>query len=378
MEDLQNHRRVMEEKHTKHNNDIDKVVAVIPAFNPDNRLPSYVSELRESGFDTIVVVDDGSEDSCKSIFNDLEGKAHVLHHELNKGKGAALKTGLEWIRSNVQDAKGVITLDSDGQHSVKDSVRIAQMLDDKSRLILGARDFNLPNIPFKSRAGNKITSLVFKLLYGQYLTDTQTGLRAFPMQLIDFMSSIEGERYEYEMNVLIECAKAKVPMESVAIETIYEDNNEGSHFRPFADSFRIYKLIFGKFIKFTGISIISMLVDQGLFNFMNLIVFANGKTKIASYILASTAIARVLSASLNFTLNRKLVFKADNRLSKAALRYILTCAVVMLLSALGTWTFSKVGLNTTIAKIIVDGALYILSYKAQDNWVFKKGYGKEN
>ena len=174
------------------------------------------------------------------------------------------------------------------------------------------------------------------------------------------------------MNVLIECAKNKIPIVSVPIETVYENDNEGSHFRPFADSFRIYQLIFGRFIRFTGISIVSMLVDQGMFNLFNLVVFSNGAAKNASYIFLSTAIARVISAGLNFTLNRNLVFGKNNELGRSALRYVITCVVIMTSSALGTWLLSIIGANTTIAKLIVDTALYLLSYKAQEKWVFRK------
>ena len=347
-------------------------VAIIPALEPDDSLFKYARELKANGIDSIVIIDDGSSEKCRGIFDAVESTAVVLRHEKNQGKGAALKTGLKWIRENLNKSEIIVTLDSDGQHTVSDCMKILAATENKDQLTVGSRDFNLPDIPFKSRAGNKITTVVFKFLYGQYLSDTQTGLRAFPMRLIDFMIDTDGNRYEYEMNVLIECAKNKIPIVSVPIETVYENDNEGSHFRPFADSFRIYQLIFGRFIRFTGISIVSMLVDQGMFNLFNLVVFSNGAAKNASYIFLSTAIARVISAGLNFTLNRNLVFGKNNELGRSALRYVITCVVIMTSSALGTWLLSIIGANTTIAKLIVDTALYLLSYKAQEKWVFRK------
>ena len=148
--------------------------------------------------------------------------------EVNRGKGVALKTGYRYIMENLPDITGVITADADGQHTVTDCLRLAEKLEDGQKaLYLGSRDFNLECIPPKSRSGNKITSAVFKLLYGQYLPDTQTGLRAFRKEELPFMTEVEGERYEYEMKVLIACSRARISMIPVTIETIYENNKIG-------------------------------------------------------------------------------------------------------------------------------------------------------
>ena len=297
---------------------------------------------------------------------------------MNKGKGAALKTGYRWIQENLPDVKGIITADSDGQHTVTDCIKLAEQLNDERVLLLGARDFNLPNIPPKSRSGNKITSVIFKLLYGQYLQDTQTGLRAFPASLLPFMIDVEGDRYEYEMKVLSACSRAKIPMVSIPIETVYENNNEGTHFHPIRDSWRIYKVIFGSFFKFMGSSLVSMLVDQGLFNLLNLVVFTNGDAKKGELILASTIMARVVSAIVNFTLNRNLVFGKNEDGKKAFGKYAVLCIAIMLLSAGGTWLLSAIGMSSTIAKIIVDTLLYFVSYRVQEQWVFANIGGRKN
>ena len=349
----------------------ENIVIVIPAYEPDDRLITYIKELKETCFDNIVAVDDGSGPDYQRIFDKIQEKVIVLHHDVNKGKGAALKTAYKWILENLQNISGVITADSDGQHSVADCVKIAEMLKkDDNVLYLGSRDFNLPNIPPKSRSGNKITSLIFKLLYGQYLPDTQTGLRGFRSEELPFMINVEGERYEYEMNVLIACAIAKIPMISIPIETIYENNNEGTHFNPVKDSWKIYKVLFGNFFKFMGSSLISTLVDQSLFNFLNLVVFSNGIANHGEYILASTIIARVISSVINFSLNRNLVFGKNNDGKRAFVKYVILCICVMLLSAGGTWALSRIGINTSISKIIVDTMLYFVSYHFQQVWVF--------
>ena len=211
---------------------------LIPSLSPDERLPQYVQLLLEGGFGGIVVVDDGSADSYQEIFDRIAGweKCHVLHHEVNRGKGCALKTGYAHIRDHMPDASGVITADADGQHTVEDCWKLANALtEDKRVLYLGSRDFDLPDVPPKSRFGNKTTSTVFKLLYGQWLPDTQTGLRAFRREDLQFMIDVPGERFEYEMQVLIACARAGIEMIPITIETVYENENEGTHFHPIRD-----------------------------------------------------------------------------------------------------------------------------------------------
>ena len=350
-------------------------VILIPSLEPDDRLPAYIRRLKEGGFARIVVVDDGSSESYQPIFREIESvdDTTVLHHEVNKGKGIALKTGYKWILENLADEiSGVITADADGQHTVEDCLMLAEKLEGGERaLYLGSRDFNQENIPPKSRFGNKMTSFVFKLLYGQYLPDTQTGLRAFRKEDLQFMIDVEGARFEYEMKVLIACSRARIPIIPVPIETIYENENEGTHFHPIRDSFRIYKVILGSFVKFMASSLTCVAIDQGIFNLLNLAVFANGTAKSGKIILISTVIARVISACVNFLLNRKLVFKDKGQAGKAFLRYVVLSVAIMLASAGGTWLLGMTGMSSTVAKLITDTLLYFASYRFQDRWVFR-------
>lgn len=353
----------------------EQAVILIPSLEPDERLPAYIKKLKEGGFAHIVVIDDGSGEKYQPIFDEVDAVEDtvVLHHEVNKGKGVALKTGYRYIMENLPDITGVITADADGQHTVADCLHLAEQLEKGERaLYLGSRDFNLENVPPKSKSGNKITSVIFKLLYGQYLPDTQTGLRAFRKEELPFMAAVEGERYEYEMKVLIACSRARIPMIPITIETIYENENEGTHFHPIRDSWRIYKVIFGSFIKFMGSSLFCWVLDQVIFNLLNLAVFANGEKKSADLILASTVIARVISATVNFLINRKYVFGERGNAGKSFVRYVILCAAIMLLSAGGTWLLSQTGMSSTIAKLITDALLYFLSYRFQERWVFKE------
>ncbi len=351
-------------------------VILIPSLEPDERLPAYIRELEKSGFGQIVVVDDGSGEAYQAVFQEVSEipRTTVLRHAVNQGKGVALKTGYRYIQTLNDSITGVITADSDGQHTVKDCIRLAEMLEDgKQALYLGSRDFNLPDIPPKSRSGNRITSTVFRVLYGQWLPDTQTGLRAFRREEVPFMLEVDGERYEYEMKVLIACSRSHIPMIPVTIDTIYENGkNEGTHFHPVRDSWRIYKVIFGSFLKFMSSSLVCTAIDQGLFNLLNLVVFANGTAKNGRYILYATVIARVISSVTNFLLNWRYVFGRSSHPRRAFIRYLILSVGIMLGSWAGTWLLGRTGMSSTVAKLITDTLLYLVSFRMQQIWVFRE------
>ncbi len=348
-------------------------VILIPSLEPDGRLPAYMRQLLEAGFTRAVVVDDGSSQQYQPIFEELaamEGVT-VLHHEVNRGKGCALKTGFTYIRDHIPEASGVITADADGQHTVPDCWKLAEaLIADRRVLYLGSRDFDLPNVPPKSRFGNKTTSTVFKLLYGQWLPDTQTGLRAFRREDLQFMIDVPGERFEYEMQMLIACARAKMDMVPITIETVYENENEGTHFHPIRDSYRIYKVILGNFIKFMGASIASFLIDYGVFTILDQLVFPG---LFLGRIALPNIIARLCSAPCNFLMNRNLVFKFKQDTGKTAVRYAILAVIILLLSTGALSILEALGMPKwldTFAKAIVDTLLYLVSYRVQNKWIF--------
>ena len=348
---------------------------LIPALEPDDRLPAYADQLLAAGFQHVVIVDDGSSQKSQPIFDGLAARpgVTVLHHDMNHGKGVALKTGFTWMRDNLPDISGVICADSDGQHTVADCVRLAQALaEGKEAMYLGARDFNLPNIPPRSRSGNKITSAVFKLLYGQYLPDTQTGLRAFRRQELQFMIDVPGERYEYEMQQLIACARRGLPMISVTIETIYENNNAGSHFHPIRDSWRIYKVMLGSFFKFMAASLTGWVVDQGVTHVMYYQVLKALKVSADVISPISTTVARVVSIIVNYLLNRKLVFKSKKKAGATLWKYLVLALGIWAVSTGATWALERAGLPMWLMKLLVDILLYFASYGIQANWVFSE------
>lgn len=226
-----------------------KTIILIPAYNPDEKLVELVDNLTLYGY-RIVVVDDGSKEKCRNVFEEISGKIKkLLVHEKNCGKGRALKTGIKWISENLPEVEGIVTADADGQHRPKDIEKVLSALEKSEKaLVLGSRVF-AKGIPFRSIFGNLWTRFFFWLLAGFYVKDTQTGLRGIPRALFNPFLNISGERYEYELRML---AKARFlgekPIE-IPIEAIYINDNASSHFNPIRDSWSTQIALWGVFVK---------------------------------------------------------------------------------------------------------------------------------
>lgn len=214
---------------------MDNIAILIPAYQPDEKLVGLVAALRET-FTHVVVVDDGSTEG-EDAFTAVGGRVDiVLKHETNRGKGAALKTGLAWIRENLPDIAGIVTADADGQHRPDDICRIAEATaTHRGGLVLGVRTFEGP-IPFRSRWGNGWTRILFRLLTGLAIRDTQTGLRGIPVDLLDRMIALRGDRYEYETRMLVDARHHPSPPLQLPIQTVYLEGNQASHYRPLRDT----------------------------------------------------------------------------------------------------------------------------------------------
>lgn len=352
---------------------MDHVLVLIPAYEPGEGFVAYVDRLAQQGFGRIVVVDDGSGEHFDPVFGALAAKPFctVLHHDVNRGKGAALKTGFAFIRRECPDAIGVVTADSDGQHAPEDCRRLAEALINRKgpAIFLGCRTFSLKTTPLRSWCGNRWASATFALIHGRWLPDTQTGLRAFPLSQLPFMLAIEGDRFEYEMGVLIAAAREGVPVETVPIRTIYENGNAGTHFRPLHDTLRINRLVFADFFRFAGVSLASFALDQALAWMFAAALAAAGVTW-TGVIWTSGFAARFLSAVFNFSLNRTYVFHSGAGIGAALWRYALLCVTVIVLSNAGVMALVFLGVPRGLAKLICDTSLYFAGYRIQAKMIF--------
>ena len=345
-------------------------VIIIPTLDPNERIWKLVDELRGLGFDKLIVVDDGSAEACGTLFEKLEESGvRVIHHGTNLGKGAAIKTALAAMNKVFPGAAYAITVDGDGQHLPADVKRVYLAAEEHpGHIVMGVRDLKSKNVPLRSRLGNAFSSAYFKFDTGFTCPDTQTGLRAIPASLVSFALSIEGSRYEYEMNFLTAAVKEGVSIEMVPIETVYEDNNAGSHFSTVKDSVRIYSQL----LRFASSSLTCSCIDLALFTFITALL----NLEVAAIVMLATITARMASGVLNFTLNRTWCFSDsgsdDGDVRTQAIRYAALFFAQMAASMVMVFALSWLPVPLVGVKVLVDGVLFIASYFIQRNWVFKR------
>lgn len=330
------------------------VQILIPAYQPDDKLAELVEELRMVF--PVTVVDDGSGREYGGIFFYLEELgATVLHHETNRGKGAALKTGIRHIMEQ-GDAEGIVTADADGQHTVSDITKVALALSTHpDTLVLGGRDF--ARMPPRSRFGNTVTRFFFRLCTGLTISDTQTGLRGLPACLFDKLASLPGDRYEYEMDVLLSLKEWGTRYLEVPIDTVYLDGNRSTHFHAVRDGLRV----FSRVIKYALSSLACTAVDYLLY-----LLFLSFLPVGWSY-----AAARVFSATLNYFMNCRLVFQGKPTLANF-MGYALLAVFSLATGSFATSFLAGSGINSVIAKLLIDGCLFILNYVVQKKLVFRR------
>ena len=347
------------------------IVVLIPAYNPDGKLLALLDELARL-FASVVVVDDGSTVG-RDIFDGVVARGiPVVAHAVNRGKGAALKTGFGWILEHVPECVAVVTADADGQHRPDDIARVAvAALANPSALTLGVRAFT-GRVPCRSRFGNWWTRQFFFLTTGMHVSDTQTGLRGIPVSLLPRMLEIPGDRYEYEMAMLADARHHAAPPVQIPIATLYEPGNASSHFNPLRDSVRIY----GALLHFCASSVGCFLLDNVVFTVVLFAAMRATGWKRATNTLLAICVARAASATANYFYNRRFVFRSNASKRTSFPKYWLLVLCVMAAGYGGTAGLARVldvnGFAITALKIAVETILFFLSYNAQRKWVFKE------
>ena len=401
-----------------------RYIALIPAYEPDRKMLGVIADLGKTGFD-VVVVDDGSGPEYAELFEQaaerIPGKSGrgvtLLIHDVNRGKGAALKTGLDFI-NNFMVIRGeetqnvIVAVDADGQHLAVDALRAAHTAQgNPGTLVLGSRILNqTQSVPLRSRFGNAVTRKVFRLATGVPVYDTQTGLRAFTADLIPSLLAVSGDRYEYELNVLMDFAGRGIPIREIEIETVYLEGNKSSHFNTVRDSYMIYKEIAkyaatgGSSIhggtapaqihaeertdgaemsskngrnadgikstakqaaKFSASSFASFLIDYAMYALLLMIgpglVFANIG-------------ARLISSAANYTINRKLVFRSGKKVATSAVQYFALAAFILAGNTFVLHTMvASLGINSMAAKVLTEVLFFMISWTVQRYVVFYDG-----
>lgn len=358
--------------------DLSAISVILPSLDPDEKLTAVIDGLLEVGFTDIILVNDGSKPENLHYFEDAAA-AHseitLLHHPVNRGKGAALKTAFTYFLENRPNGFGVVTVDGDNQHHPLDTKACAEHLLETGKLTLGVRDFSQEDVPFRSRTGNRITSFVFKIFVGMTLSDTQTGLRAISRKDVKTLVTIGGDRFEYETNMLLAMKENRIPFDEVKIRTVYIEENKSSHFHAVRDSWRIYKLILAYFFKYTLSSLLSSVVDIGLYALFMYLLMGPLSGTVLTFVC--TLIARVISSVFNFYMNKKLVFCSHCSAGKEMLRYTILASGILLVQSIlteGTYRIFAIDetqlLLRTVVYTVVMTVLFIASYIFQQRWVF--------
>ena len=350
-----------------------KVALIVPAYKPtSDMIPMLEKFCRETDY-IPVVVDDGSGADFLEVFAKVPEGATLLRHVVNKGKGAALKTAMKYILEKMPECAIAVTADADGQHRYADIVNVVRVAEkNPGALVLGSRAFD-GKIPLRSRVGNAITRQVFAAASGTPVRDTQTGLRAFDREAMQKFIDIPGERYEYEINMLLHAAHNGIPILEETIETVYIDDNSSSHFNPLKDSMKIYMCIF----KYIASSLIGFLVDFVLLLLFNSLLarinlpFIGAEGDMA--LLVSVVAARIVSAIVNFTLNKTMVFKSQGDWKAELGKYAILAVGVLIANYLLLNLLNlRLGWPLAVSKILVEVVLFCANFFIQGRFVYGK------
>lgn len=338
------------------------VPVLIPAYQPSTSLVRLVERLHQFQIAPILVVNDGSDPSSDSVFDELRRipSVTVLKHGCNLGKGAALKTGINYAWTTFPELTGVLTVDADGQHSPEDTLAIRDRFrKSPESLVLGVREFtDTKLVPLRSRFGNTVTRKVFHLVTGAALTDTQTGLRAIPQNLFSSLLRLTSNAYEFETDMLLLAIQKRVPFVQHGIRTVYIDGNASSHFNPLYDSLKIYFVL----LRFALNGILTSGLDFATFA----VTQAMGTS-----ILASSSAGRVVSGTFNFIVSKRFVFRSNQSPVRELVRYVMLVAFLLFISNSAISALvRRLDMNVFLAKFLVDASLFLLSFSVQRTFIF--------
>ncbi len=338
------------------------LVALIPAYNPIASLPQYIRDLQVKGlFAEIVVLNDGSREEYGPLFAEVAKirGVTVLQHVVNRGKGAALKTGLNHIACHCQDLQGIVTIDADGQHRIEDACHVGQaLLAEPNTLILGGRRFD-KDTPIKSWLGNFFTRHSFRLITGLNLFDTQTGLRGIPASMIKDLLLLESNAYEFELDMLIHARHWGFGIREVPITTLYFEGNKHSSFRPLRDSLRIYFVL----LRFSIVAILSALVDYGIFICIYYLIHPS--------VLLALVGGRAVSLTFNYFNVRHYAFRAHASHWQTLPKYL----ALALFSGATAWALivgfmNLLGWHVVAAKIVAEIIMFAINFLIQRDFIF--------
>ncbi|ROR66473.1 glycosyltransferase [Agrococcus jenensis] len=331
-------------------------VVLICALDPDERLELLVEALAPRH---VVVVDDGSgPDSAAVLARVRRRGATVLVHERNRGKGAALRTGIAHVRA-AHPGADIVTADCDGQHRPQDVAAVEAAIV-PGAIALGERRFT-GAVPVRSRVGNTVARSLFALASGVRVGDAQTGLRGLPSDALPWIAAVPGDRFDHEQRVLLEASRRRVPLRGVPIATIYLAGNASSHFRPLIDSARVVAPLLAPIGRFLALGAVCFALDALLVVALSAVLGVAG---------IAAVLARAASGAVHFAAGRRWVFVAAGCVRAQARRYALLAAGTIAVGATALQLAVAAGAALLPAKVGIDLALAAATYLAQRFGVF--------
>ena len=212
----------------------ERIVAIIPSLNAERTLPAVVEQAR-AFIDPVLVIDDGSRDRTGDVAR--AGGAIVLRHDVNRGKGAALKTGFAWALENGYD--GVITLDADGQHLPSEIPKFLRERESShSDLIIGGRSHLFGQMLPRRRTANRFSAWCIAKTSGVKITDSQSGFRFYSANLIRSLK-LRTDGFDMESEVIVRAGRRGFRIVTIPIELGFVDGLSTSHYKPLMDTLRI-------------------------------------------------------------------------------------------------------------------------------------------
>lgn len=338
------------------------LVLLIPAYQPAPGLPSLVRNILDATrgiIDRAVILNDGSAPRCDAIFTELQSidRVHVIAHAINLGKGAALKTGFNFILTTWPTVTGIVTADADGQHLPADIATTARAhTASPEALILGSRAFQ-GEVPLRSRIGNLLTRSIFRLFTGLALRDTQTGLRVWPRAQCLEALRLPFNGYEFEFEHLVKASRTSI--REVPIATVYEEGNKSSHFNPVRDSFRIYFV----FLRYSASAMLAAVLDSTVFS---LVLWRTGD------LLISQVAGRSLATVVAFFVLRHIVFRSTEQAWKSLLRFLTLVVISGAVSLRLIEALVEGGVSPLSAKLLAEGTLFVANFAVQRTLIFRR------
>lgn len=353
----------------------DRIALVMPALNPDEHMVTLVRELRELGFSHLILINDGSREDCYPYFRTCRNKYDcvVLNHPVNKGKGAALKYGFRYLLKKIPGLTGALTVDSDGQICPADIDKAAKMQDENpDKMVLGYREFSGDNVPFKSKLGNYTSIYAMGFLYGVYVNDAMTGLHGMSIGLIkNVLLHTKGDRFNFELNELVDCKKHNVPFLEFPIQTVYIDGNKASTYHPVKDTIRIFNQIYRNdlLIKLSWAGL-----DLLAFGLLRKILSPAVRGRLGAFstlTVASALLSQLITVLYKYTVRALQGYERPKLTAEMIGKYACLYGMRLLGSIAAVDLIGTPGAHAVLKKAGSDLTLYQLSYFLERKWIWK-------